>query len=40
MTVGNFFGELKRRHVYKVGVSYAVAGWVVVPIVDCPGGFP
>ena len=23
----NFFGELKRRNVYKVAVAYAVAGW-------------
>jgi TolB-like protein/Tfp pilus assembly protein PilF len=29
----NFFAELQRRHVYKVGVAYAVAGWLVVQIV-------
>jgi TolB-like protein len=25
----NFFAELKRRNVYKVGVAYAVAGWAL-----------
>jgi TolB-like protein/regulator of sirC expression with transglutaminase-like and TPR domain len=29
----SFFAELQRRHVYKVGASYAVAGWLVVQIV-------
>src|SRR5205807_6037518 len=29
----NFFAELKRRNVYKVGAAYAVAGWLVVQIV-------
>src|SRR5947207_1621992 len=29
----NFFAELQRRHVYKVGAAYAVAGWLVVQIV-------
>jgi serine/threonine-protein kinase len=29
----NFFTELQRRHVYKVGAAYAVAGWLVVQIV-------
>jgi hypothetical protein len=24
-----FFGELKRRNVYKVAVAYAVAGWAL-----------
>ena len=38
-----FFGELKRRNVYKVAVAYAVAGWAlaqgiaqVFPIFDVP----
>src|SRR5438046_10679779 len=26
----NFFGELKRRNVYKVAVAYAVVGWLVI----------
>src|SRR5213595_3782279 len=26
----NFFAELKRRNVYKVAVSYAVVGWLLV----------
>jgi len=29
----NFFAELQRRHVYKIGAAYAVAGWLVVQIV-------
>jgi serine/threonine-protein kinase len=29
----NFFAELQRRHVYKVGAAYAVAGWLVVQVV-------
>jgi len=38
-----FFGELKRRNVYKVAVTYVVAGWAlaqgiaqVFPIFDIP----
>src|SRR3954467_13944070 len=27
-----FFGELKRRNVYKVAVAYAVVGWLLVQI--------
>jgi TolB-like protein len=27
-----FFAELKRRNVYKVGVAYAIVGWLVVQI--------
>jgi TolB-like protein len=29
----NFFAELQRRHVYKVGAAYAVGGWLVIQIV-------
>src|SRR5215467_9058356 len=39
----NFFAELKRRNVYKVGVAYIVAGWAlsqgiaqVFPVFDVP----
>jgi adenylate cyclase len=28
----NFFGELKRRNVYKVAVAYAVVGWLVIQV--------
>jgi TolB-like protein/Tfp pilus assembly protein PilF len=28
----NFFGELKRRNVYKVAVAYAIVGWLVMQI--------
>ena len=29
----SFFAELQRRHVYKVGAAYVVAGWLVVQVV-------
>jgi TolB-like protein/Flp pilus assembly protein TadD len=28
----NFFAELKRRNVYKVGVAYAAIGWLVIQV--------
>ncbi len=43
MKSGNFFGELKRRNVYKVAVAYIVTGWAlaqgiaqVFPVFDIP----
>src|SRR6266568_8370447 len=43
MNQRNFFAELKRRNVYKVGVAYIVAGWAfsqgiaqVFPVFDIP----
>jgi TolB-like protein len=30
----SFFEELKRRNVFRVGVAYAVAGWVLLQVVD------
>jgi hypothetical protein len=27
-----FFGELKRRNVYRVAVAYAVAGWLLIQV--------
>src|SRR5256714_6011459 len=32
MNPKNFFGELKRRNVYKVAVAYAIVGWLMVQI--------
>jgi TolB-like protein/Tfp pilus assembly protein PilF len=32
MKIENFFGELKRRNVYKVAVAYAIVGWLLVQI--------
>src|SRR5438477_259928 len=32
MNFNNFFAELKRRHVYKVAVAYAVVGWLLVQV--------
>ena len=29
----NFFAELKRRNVYKVGVAYAAVGWLIIQVV-------
>ncbi len=28
----NFFGELKRRNVYKIAVAYAMVGWLVIQV--------
>lgn len=43
MNPESFFGELKRRNVYKVGIAYVVAGWAlsqgiaqVFPVFDVP----
>ena len=30
----SFFNELKRRNVFKVGVAYAVASWLLLQIID------
>ena len=30
MKIDNFFSELKRRNVYKVAITYAVVGWLLV----------
>src|SRR6184192_3192014 len=32
MKSGNFFGELRRRNVYKVAVAYAVVGWLLIQV--------
>jgi TolB-like protein/Flp pilus assembly protein TadD len=32
MKINNFFAELKRRNVYKVGVAYAIVGWLIAQI--------
>lgn len=41
--MGNFFAELKRRHIYRVAAAYAVVAWVllqlfnnVAPILESP----
>jgi hypothetical protein len=33
MNVGNFFAELKRRHVYRIAVAYVVVAWVLIQVV-------
>ena len=30
----SFFQELKRRHVFRVGIAYAVVGWFLAEIGD------
>jgi len=30
----NFFSELKRRNVIRVGIAYLVAAWLLLQIVD------
>src|SRR3982750_1749773 len=32
MNLSSFFAELKRRHVYKVAVGYAVVAWLLIQI--------
>src|SRR5438132_11101119 len=32
MKIDKCFAELKRRHVYKVAVAYAIVGWLVMQI--------
>ena len=32
MNPGNFFAELKRRHVYRVAIAYAVVAWLFIQI--------
>ena len=32
MNPKTFFGELKRRNVYKSAVAYAVASWLLIQI--------
>jgi len=31
--MGNFFAELRRRHIYRVGAAYAVVAWVLTQLV-------
>ena len=32
--MANFFAELKRRHIYRVGAAYVVAAWAVAQVID------
>ena len=32
MSFSNFFGELKRRNVYKVAIAYAVVAWLLMQV--------
>ncbi|MHA1543786.1 MAG: hypothetical protein ACTSU8_01480, partial [Alphaproteobacteria bacterium] len=32
--MNNFFAELKRRNVFRVGIAYAIVAWVVLQFVD------
>jgi TolB-like protein len=32
--MGNFFAELKRRHIYRVAATYAVVAWLLLQIVN------
>ena len=31
---GSFFAELKRRNVYRVGIAYVVASWLLLQVID------
>ena len=33
----SFFDELKRRNVFKVGIAYAVAAWIILQLADVIG---
>src|SRR6267143_1162307 len=32
MNSQNFFGELKRRHVYRVAIAYGVVAWLLIQV--------
>ena len=32
--MANFFEELKRRHVIRVGIAYLIASWIIIQLVD------
>jgi len=32
MNPNEFLGELRRRNVYKIGVAYAVVGWLLIQV--------
>jgi TolB-like protein len=32
MNLQNFFGELKRRHVYRVAIAYGVVAWLLIQV--------
>jgi hypothetical protein len=32
MNLKNFFGELKRRNVYKVAIAYGVVAWLLMQV--------
>jgi hypothetical protein len=33
--MGNFWGELKRRDVFKVAVTYAIVSWIALRPTSC-----
>ncbi|GAB5410302.1 MAG: hypothetical protein BalsKO_26670 [Balneolaceae bacterium] len=43
MNISNFIEELKRRNVVKVATAYAIAGWLIIQVIDTISpqlGFP
>jgi len=32
--MGNFWGELKRRNVFKVAATYAIVSWIALQVAD------
>ena len=32
--MGDFFAELRRRHIYRVGAAYVVVAWVITQVLD------
>jgi TolB-like protein/Tfp pilus assembly protein PilF len=33
-SAGSFFSELKRRNVYRVGIAYLIASWLLLQVID------
>ncbi len=36
--MGDFLRELKRRNVFRVGVAYGIAGWLIIQIIETVSG--
>ena len=34
VSAGSFFSELKRRNVYRVGIAYLIASWLLLQVID------
>ena len=32
--MGDFFAELRRRHIYRIGAGYVVVAWGIAQVID------